>query len=185
MTNVFVAGPIDFQDLSDLIEYRLEMRDAVRAAGHEPVDQYSDALDRLAGTTNPGNAIKSLLASRDDLDSEPYLKAIDTAITERSIEALLDSPEIVPEIASQETIEEIVDRDLELLRSSDGMVAYFPGPSNGTTVELLHAVENDIPAHVVSESPSMFIQRYADDIHNTTTEAVSQVSSDIATQVAP
>lgn len=166
MTDVFVAGPIDFHDLSDLVEYRLSFRDALADAGFTPVDQYSGALDRIEGATDESEAVAEALANLDDLPDEPYVRAVGHAIAATSLEEVLENPDVVPEAAPESVIADVVERDLELLRSCDAMVAYFPTPSCGTTVELLHAVEHDVPALVVSESPSMFIQHYANECHD-------------------
>lgn len=167
MTRVFVAGPIDFHDISELVEYRLSFRDELADAGFTPVDQYSGALDRIEGATDEGEAIADALKNLGELPDEPYVHAVGHAIAATSMEEVLSNPEKVPEIAPESVIGDIVERDLELLRTCDAMIAYFPTPSCGTTVELLHAVEHDIPALVVSESPSMFVQHYADECHDT------------------
>lgn len=175
MTSVFVAGPIDFHDLSDLVEYRLRFRDALADAGFTPVDQYSGALDRIEGGSNESETLADVLRNVDDLPNEPYVDAISHAVAETSVEEVLSDPGKVPEIATDSIIEDIVERDLELLRSCDAMVAYFPTPSCGTTVELLHAVEHDVPALVVSESPSMFIQHYSDECYDTFDAALNHL----------
>lgn len=167
MCDVFVAGPIDFHDLSDLVEYRLTYRAALSDAGFTPVDQYSGALDRVEGVVESDDEVADALRNLDDLPDEPYVHAIGYAIAETSVEEILANPEKVPEIAPETVISDIVERDLELLGSCDAMVAYFPEPSCGTTVELLHAVDHDIPTLAVSESPPMFIQHYADECYDT------------------
>lgn len=177
MTKVFVAGPIDFHDLSDLVEYRLSFRDQLADAGFTPVDQYSGALDHIEGATDEGTAVADALQNLGDLPDEPYVHAVGHAIAATSMEEILSNPGRVPEIAPESVIADIVERDLELLRSCDAMVAYFPTPSCGTTVELLHAVEHDIPALVVSESPSMFIQHYADECHDTFEQALDSLET--------
>lgn len=176
MCRVFVAGPIDFHDLSDLVAYRLSFRDGLADAGFTPVDQYSAALDRIEGATDDRDALAETLQNLDELPDEPYVRAVGHAILERSISEVLSSPEVVPAVAPESVVADIVERDLELLRSCDAMLAYFPTPSCGTTVELLHAVEHDVPTHVVSESPSMFVQHYADECHETFDAALDRLT---------
>ncbi|MFC7079328.1 hypothetical protein [Halorussus caseinilyticus] len=176
MCRVFVAGPIDFHDLSDLVEYRLTYRRALSDAGFTPVDQYSGALDKLEGAVGEDGGVEDVLENIGDLPDEPYVHAVGYAIGETSIAEVMENPERVPEIAPESVISDIVERDLELLRSCDAMVAYFPTPSCGTTVELLHAVEHDVPALAVSESPPMFIQHYADECYDTFDAALDDLT---------
>ena len=185
MTKVFVAGPIDFHDLADLVDYRLRFREQLRDAQYEPVDQYSEALEAVAEHPDAAEGVKTTLESIGELPDEPYVAAVANAIAERSLGAVLEDPDLVPELASERIVGEIVDRDLELLRSCDEMLAYFPTPSCGTTVELLHAVEHDIPCHVVSDSPSMFIQHYADTVSETVGGAIEQLSAPEGSRAGP
>lgn len=176
MCRVFVAGPIDFHEISDVVDYRLTYRASLSDAGFTPVDQYSGALDRVEGILDDEtDGVSSVLRNIDAFPDEPYVHAVGHAIAATSVEEVIADPKKVPEIAPESVISDIVERDLELLRSCDAMVAYLPSPSCGTTVELLHAVENDIPAFVVSESPPMFIQQYADACYETFDAALDRL----------
>lgn len=175
MCRVFIAGPIDFHEISEVVDYRLTYRAALSNAGFTPVDQYSGALDRIEEILDETDGVSSVLRNIDEFPDEPYVHAVGHAIAATSVEEVIADPKKVPETAPESVISDIVKRDLELLRSCDAMVAYFPTPSCGTTVELLHAVENDIPAFVVSESPSMFIQHYADECYETFDAALDRL----------
>ncbi|EMA15976.1 hypothetical protein [Haloarcula amylolytica] len=175
MTRVFIAGPIDFRDLSELVEYRLSFKHQLEDADFTPVDQYSGALEKFSDVTEDGTVLEDILNNLGSLPDEPYVHAVGHAIGETSIEEILSNPDRVPELAPGSVIADIVERDLELLQSCDALLAYFPSPSCGTTVELLHAVDHDIRALVVSDSPPMFVQHYADECYETLQPAVAEL----------
>lgn len=175
MDDVFLAGPIDFQDLNKIIEYRVRFSDRLRSAGFEPVDQYADAFRLLSSDDYEFNA-NALMENIEDLPDEPYVRAVEHAVAATSLESVLNSPDLVPKHAPADVIAAVVERDLELVEGSDAFLAYLPQPSCGTTVELMHAVDNQIPTFIVSPSPPMFIQHFADQVVPDFDEAKSSLS---------
>jgi hypothetical protein len=164
MAQVFIAGPVDLQDLEFIVSYRLELQRALSNRGLTPVDQYSELLERLAGDDD--RDLKSGLVEIADSSDRPYARAIRTTIEQKSVEAVASSPELVLELVPDSLIAEIVEYDLGLVEESDAFLAYLPTPSCGTTVELLHAEDCGLPTAVVSEQPPLFVQHYADDVYN-------------------
>ncbi|QIO21432.1 hypothetical protein [Haloarcula sp. JP-L23] len=177
MTEVFLAGPIDFQDVETIVDYRLTIRDRLREAGFEPVDQYSAALELVAETDDVAEIGERL----DELPDEPYLDAVSHAVAATSFEDVLADPSLVPEHTPPEVVADIVERDLSLVADSDAFLAYLPDPSCGTMAELLHAVRCDHPTVVVSETPPHFVQYYADATCPTVEEAIETLSERLAT----
>lgn len=178
MTDVFVAGPVDFQAFEDLAAYRTRLADGLRERGLTPVDQYSDALallpeDPQALDHDDASAIASELLS---IATEPYLRAFEHAVRETSVEAVLAEPELVPRHTPADVLEDIVERDLELVSTCDAVLAYLPEPSCGTTVEMLHATRRGIPVVVQSERPPLFVRYVADCVHSDLDEALDAVS---------
>lgn len=169
MSQVFIAGPVDLQDLEFIVSYRLEMQRVLSERGLTPVDQYSELLERLAGDDD--RDLEASLAEVADSSDRPYARAIRTAIERTSAEAVADAPELVPEVVPDDLVAEIVEFDLGLVESCDGFLAYLPTPSCGTTVELLHAADCGLPTAVVSEQPPLFVQHYADDVYDTVERA--------------
>lgn len=176
MTDVFVAGPIDFQDLQTVVDYRLRIRDLLRERGFTPVDQYSEALEQLEAVDF---ADDDPLAAIDieQLPDEPYLEAVSAAVAETSVETVVESPSVVPRHTPDATVEALVERDLELVESADAFLAYLPDPSCGTMAELLHARENDLRTVVVSDPAPHFVRYYADEVHPTVEDAVESLAS--------
>ena len=67
------------------------------------------------------------------------------------------------------TYRQIVQKDLELIRKSDLLVAWLPFPSVGTSMEILYAKSNGIPVYIItSELKSHpWIRFYANKIFET------------------
>lgn len=176
MTTVFVAGPIDFQDLEAIVDYRLRIHTLLADRGFTPIDQYSDAFEQLATVdlerTNPIQAI-----DRNELRDEPYLKAIENAIENSSAENVFASPEDIPRHTPDAIVDSIVERDLELVERADIFLAYLPEPSCGTMAELLHATDHGIQTIVVSDPAPHFVRYYADEIHPTIDDAVASLAA--------
>ncbi|OAQ52786.1 hypothetical protein HTG_10690 [Natrinema mahii] len=176
MTDVFVAGPIDFRDVDTIVDYRVRIYTLLDKHGFSPVDQYVDVFEQLATVnsdrTNPLQALDF-----EKLQSEPFLDAITAAIEDTSATAVLESPEIVPEHTPDSIVSSIVERDLELVEQADVFLAYLPEPSCGTMAELLHARRHGIPTVVVSEPAPHFVQYYADEIHPTIDDAVATLDA--------
>lgn len=177
MTDVFVAGPIDFQDLDAVVEYRLRIRDRLRERGFTPVDQYSEALEQLAAVDFDGD---DPLAAVDveALPDEPYLDAVSAAVAETSVETVVESPSVVPRHTPDSVVESLVERDLELVESADAFLAYLPDPSCGTMAELLHARRNGLRTVVVSDPAPHFVRYYADRTCATVDAAVESLADD-------
>lgn len=163
MTRVFVAGPIDFQDVDDVIDYRLALRQRLQDRGLTPVDQYSELLDLFVDLDASDGEIGTSLAAA-TVPDEPFVDAVGHAIEATSMEAVLADPGIVPRHTPEDVIEEMVTRDLSLLEGCSGVLAYLPEPSCGTMVEILRARRESIPVVVVSERPSHYVQYYADEV---------------------
>ena len=164
MTRVFLAGPIDYQPITDVIEYRLGLGDQLESAGYELVDQYSGALEEVVSLdfSNPDlDEIRAVIA---DLPDEPYVDALNHAIDQHSLLAVIQSPGLIPTEMPDDTVERLVHRDLELVETADVFVAYLPEPSCGTTVELLAADDAGMPTVVISEEPPTFVKYYADSV---------------------
>lgn len=157
---VFVAGPVDFHDVDDLIEYRLRATELLEEAGCEPVDQYSDALELVRTLDSPD--VAELVSNLDSLPDEPYVELVQHAMAETSIPAVIDDPALVPEHATPDLVAAVVERDFELAESTDGVLAYLPTPSCGTMAEIIRAKRAGIPVVVVSDQPPLFVQYYAD-----------------------
>lgn len=157
---VFIAGPIDFHDLDDLVEYRLQATELVEEAGHEPVDQYSGALELVRKLDSPD--VAELAQNLDSLPDEPYVELVQHAMAETSIPAVIEDPDLVPEHATADLVEAVVKRDFELVETTDGVLAYLPTPSCGTMAEIVHAKQAGLPVVVVSEQPPLFVQYFAD-----------------------
>lgn len=178
MTRVFLAGPIDFQDISDLITYRRPFRRVLEENGYRPVEQYSALFDRFAEIdTDNEDDVKAVLSDLESLPGEPYVEAIRHAIDVTSVVEVVESPELIPYYTPTDIISAIVTRDLELVRSCAAFLAYLPQPSCGTTVELMHARDHGLPTVVVSENPPLFIQQFADRIDEDIENAVDSLGS--------
>lgn len=176
MSRIFTAGPIDFEGIDSLIEYRSGMHESLRRAGHEPVDQYTEFLRTVS---NEGVTTTEELAATDlapaDLPDEPFAEIVGHAVAATSLRAVLESPELIPKHAPEALLDDLVDRDMELLRSCDGLVAYLPRPSCGTMVEIVRAYERDLPIVVVSESPPHYPQRFADEVEPTLDAGIERI----------
>lgn len=162
MTKIFVGGPIDFQDLSEVAAYRLRISRALTSRGYQPIDQYTDAIEQFGDILTDQTGVERAMAQLDSLPNEPYVRAVKYAVEETSIEEVLASPALVPELIPDDLVAAIVERDLELVEDADGMLAYLPQPSCGTMVEMFHANDHDHPVVVVSEQPPMFVRYVAD-----------------------
>ncbi|MGQ3722928.1 hypothetical protein [Natrialba aegyptia] len=163
MNDVFLAGPIDFQDISDLADYRLRMKRAVENAGFSAIDQYSEALDIITDSDGVIN-IEEVAKNIHRLPDEPYLEAVHEASMATSMNQVLADPSIIPEYTSENVIDSIVERDLELLSESDLLLAYLPQPSCGTAIEIFWAHKYNIPSVVISTSPPHFVQYFTNHI---------------------
>jgi nucleoside 2-deoxyribosyltransferase len=173
MTDVFVAGPIDFAEIEDVVEYRLSLRDSLEAAGYTPVDQYSESLRIISEIDFDAEDVVDAVTERlDEFPDEPYLHAVQYAIAETSVQEVVAAPNVVPEYTPESIVSDIVERDLSLLRSCDGIVAYFPRPSCGTMAEMIHANECDVPSVAIGDPAPHYVQYYADDVVETVDEAV-------------
>lgn len=174
MSRVFTAGPIDFEGVDSLISYRYELHESLRNLGHTPVDQYTELLQNVAPT---GTSETSLPGDVDvsALPDEPFAAIVQRAIDETSLETVLETPEVVPRHASDEQIEALVDRDMELLRSCAGLVAYLPRPSCGTMVEIVRASDDGLPVVVISESPPHYVQHFADGVEATIEAGIERI----------
>ncbi len=176
MTDVFVAGPIDFKNFETILAYRTRIYSLLAEHGCTPIDQYSDAFEQLAsadlGQANPLETIEL-----DELPDEPYLDAISAAIAASSVEAVFGSPDIVPAHTPEAVVTEIVERDLELVEQADVFLAYLQEPSCGTMVELLHATDHDIPTIAISDPPPHFVRYYADRIYPTIDDAIAELET--------
>ncbi|PSP80497.1 hypothetical protein BRC81_02065 [Halobacteriales archaeon QS_1_68_20] len=175
MSRIFVAGPIDYRPLNEVVDYRLRLADLVREEGHSLVDQYSGALERVADIDFGGgpvdlDEIRDVIAS---LPDEPYVEALRHAIDEHSLLAVVQSPGLVPEEMPPEIVEALVHRDLELVEEADAVLAYLPRPSCGTTAEIVHAHDLGLPIVVVSEEPPTFIRYYADEVLTDEADAIA------------
>jgi len=176
MSRIFVAGPIDFQDVEDVIEYRIELRRRLERRGLTPVDQYSELLELVGALDLEDGGVAGLFEGA-TVPDEPFVDAAMHAIEATSLEAVLDEPSIVPRHTPEDVIEELVTRDLSLLEGCAGVLAYLPEPSCGTMVEILHATRESIPVVVVSEQPSHYVQHYADDVVPSLEAGVDRIES--------
>lgn len=180
MADVFVAGPIDFEDLNTLIEYRLDIRNQLQHCGHNPVDQYSELLSvlsemKIEDGIDPHIAMKKA----SELPSEPYIEAIQYAIAATSLETVVESPEIVTHHTPDDVIADLVDRDLSLLTDSDAMLAYLPRPSCGTMTELIHANDVGIHSVLVSKQPPHYARHYAGEVHSSFEEGIKAIDQNL------
>lgn len=177
MTRVFVAGPIDFQSFADLAAYRTRFAERLRERGLTPVDQYSEALTLLPeapGSLDEADVhalVEDLLAT----ETEPYVRALEHAVRATSLEAVLEAPELVPEHTPEDVLENVVQRDLELVASCDAVLAALPQPSCGTTVEMTHATGLDLPVVVHCDQPPLFVQYLSDSVHSDLDDALDAV----------
>ena len=175
---VFVAGPIDFQDIDELIDYRLRVRDRLQDEGHVPVDQYSEILEtvgEMRGDEEPDAAM--IQTAMESIPNEPFLRAAQHAIAETSLEEVMESPDILPEHTPESVIDDLVERDLSLLDGSNALLAFLPEPSCGTMAELIHAHDNGIPTIVISERPPHYVQHYADRVEDDLEQALETLET--------
>lgn len=183
MSDVFLAGPIDFHEIGDLAAYRLRMKRAVEAAGHTPVDQYSEALDVVTDDDDEVD-VTAVAADVGRLPSEPYLDAIGEAVAATSMETVLSDPSVVPDHTSEATVERMVERDLELLGRADAILAYLPAPSCGTTVEIVRAADDGLPVVVAADRAPHFVRYFADRVTATVEDGVDAVDTLLADATA-
>lgn len=178
MTKVFIAGPIDFHAFNELADYRRRLSDRLQQRGFTPIDQYSAALSLLPDDLGAIEDV-DLQAIVDEVLSdgkEPYIRAVEHAITQTSFEQVLASPELVPRYTPDDILRDIVGRDLELVSSAHAVLAYLPEPSCGSMVEIVHAIQQDIPVVVQSDQPSLFVRYFADSVHDDIDEALDAIA---------
>lgn len=162
MTRVFLAGPIDYRPIDEVIEYRFRLSDELDDAGFELVDQYSGVLQQVTQIDFENPDLGEIRRTIEELPDEPYVTALRHAIDEHSLIEVMGDPGLVPQEMRPETVEALVHHDLELVASADALLAYLPQPSCGTTVELLEAHDRGMPSVVITESPPTFVRYYAD-----------------------
>lgn len=178
MSRIFTAGPIDFEGIDSLIEYRTRMHSSLRERGHEPVDQYTEFLETIQ-ENDITNAMDLSSTSLDlkEISDEPFIEVIGHALAATSFQDILESPESVPSHTPDRLLDDLVERDLELLRSCDGLLAYLPRPSCGTMVEILRASEEGLPVVLVSESPPHYPRRFADVVEPTLSAGLDRIDT--------
>lgn len=138
---VFLAGPVDTQDLDFIHSYRTRYGRLLAEVGFEVVDPYAQTIEKIVGLElrSPRDLflkVKDLAEEIKRLD-DPYLNAV--------VRFLLNTKNpdlsVFPDEVNEADLTSIVERDLNLMSTADMVVAYLPKPSFGTAVEVIKARE--------------------------------------------
>ena len=176
---IFLAGPIDTHEIDFVHDYRIRYVEKLEKAGFEVIEPYTKTLKKLkAMGMSPQDIIADIGSAESVLHStdDPYLKAILRFLKNADIRDLRNFPDAV----TKEEAEAIVNRDLELLRDVDVVVAYLPKPSFGTAVEITKAKDLGKRIFVFNEGEGpipIFARYYADGVFKSFDDLLSALAS--------
>lgn len=176
---IFLAGPIDTHEIDFVHDYRIRYVEKLEKAGFEVVEPYTQTLKKLKSLgMSPQDIITNIKNVGTELRrlDDPYLKAILRFLEHSDIRDLKDFPDTV----TKKEAEAIVNRDLELLKGADVVVAYLPKPSFGTAVEITKASDLGKRILVFNEGESpipIFARHYADGVFKSFDEMLSALAS--------
>jgi nucleoside 2-deoxyribosyltransferase len=176
---IFLAGPIDTQEIDFVHDYRIKYVEKLEKAGFEVIEPYTQTLKKLKGLgMSPQDIVANIKNVGKELQGlkDPYLQAILRFLSHADIKDLRNFPDSV----TKKEAEAIVNRDLELLRGVDVVVAYLPKPSFGTAIEITKAKDLGKKIFVFNENEGpipIFARHYADGAFKSFDELLSTLAS--------